>query len=245
MSMAYSMRAVVLLFAIVTVAFTALSADDEAPVKKGTAHLARTRAALHRAVDKNLAYGREWLEGRDFESLAQTAEGLVALAQLLARHGDEKAWQRGATELLQAATALAAAAGKEETAACEAAVAQIGKRNKELAAIAAAGKPAAPRRPTVPLRSVMALLDGTYADAKAALTLGKVDEAKDVAAVLVELGGAVATFRDDAKWRELAGGLSDAARAVAESTPRDAKQVREQLRGVSQRCDACHNARKK
>jgi hypothetical protein len=223
---------------------TALSAGDDAPAKK-PADPARTRAALHRAVDKNLAYGREWLEGKDFESLGQTAEGLIVLAQLLARHGEDKAWQAATAELQQAAKSLKAAAEKEEEAACRDALALVGKRNKELAGVAATGKPAAPRRPDVVLPSVMALLDGTYADAKAALAASKVDEAKDIALVLAELGGAVATFHDDAKWRELAGGLSDAARAAADSSSRDAKAVRDELRGVYQRCEACHNARKK
>src|SRR5207247_517718 len=42
----------------------------------------RIQTALHLAVDKNLAYCREWLAAKDFKSLRQTADGIGILANV-------------------------------------------------------------------------------------------------------------------------------------------------------------------
>jgi hypothetical protein len=216
----------------------------EHPPRAGDARTERTRAALHGAVEKNLEYGREWLEGKDFKSLALTGEGLVALAQLLSRLSDEERWQISASELTQSAKALTEAARKEEETLTKLLLAKVGQRNKSLAELTLAGKLRPPQRPGIPLRSFMALMDGTHADAKAALTFSEIDRAKQMGYVLAELGHSLAAHRADANWLKLSRDFSAAATAAAESASRDAKEIREQLRTIYRHCEACHDARR-
>jgi hypothetical protein len=205
---------------------------------------AKLAQALNVAVSKNITYAYQWLDEKDFKSLAQTAEGLTVLAQCLSRWTEDDRSQKGVAELEQLGEKLKAAADKEHAALSRLLLYKVGTLNKELSAIRVRNKPSAPKRPTIPLRSFMALLDGTHADAKAALTLGEIDQAKQAANALAELGQALSTFHAEAEWTELAGRLTAEAKKTADSASRDAKEIREQLRAIYQRCETCHDERR-
>ena len=86
----------------------------------------------------------------------------------------------------------------------------------------------------------MHLMEATHAEAKAALALGDVAEAKSMAVVLSELGRVVSNQRADARWRASGESLVRAAFEAADERQSDAKTIRQQLRGVYEKCAACH-----
>ena len=89
----------------------------------------------------------------------------------------------------------------------------------------------------------MLTMDGVYADAKIALIAGDTAAAKNQARVLAELGKLVSNSRSGEPWTKLAGEFSEAALVAADSTETDVQKFRLVLRGISQRCEACHETR--
>ena len=89
----------------------------------------------------------------------------------------------------------------------------------------------------------MLVMDSLYADAKIALLSGNVEGAKKQAFVLAELGGLVSNSRKDERWLSLAGEFTKAASTAAASAETDPQTVRQLLRRISQRCEACHEIR--
>jgi cytochrome c556 len=57
---------------------------------------------------------------------------------------------------------------------------------------------------------------------------------------LAELARLVSNSRTTEQWSSLAGDFVGAATAAATSTETDAKIVRQQFRGVAEKCEACH-----
>lgn len=216
-------------------------ADDAAA---SAARADRARAALHVAVEKNLAYCREWLEAKDWKSLVQSADGVGILAGVLAAKGDDDKWRTGVSGLSAQVEALRAAADGKEADKCKELIEQLAAGNKELAGLTVKARLATAKsseKPIASLRPLMTLLDGTHADAKAALAVGDLAEAKSMAIVLSELGRVVSNQRADAAWRSAAEAMVNASLEAADEKQTDAKAVRQQLRVVYEKCEACHN----
>lgn len=197
--------------------------------------------ALTHAVGANLDYCQQWLDSNDFKSLDETAAGVQILVQILTTRGEEANWQARCRELAGGVEALRTAARQQKG---EAAKREIQSLRETAAALAKTlpGKPRKMRvRPAGGLRPLMKLLDGTYADAKAACTFDEPDVARQNALVLAELGALVSNVRSDARWRETTATMVQAAREAAADPSADAKTVRSRLSGVYQQCEACHN----
>lgn len=197
--------------------------------------------ALHTAVSGNLDYCDDWLAGKDFKTLAVTAEGIQLLADALGRFGDGPQWKAAGDELREGARLLQQAAKAQDAAKCKAALAVLRERGARFVKLKPSGKPAKGARPSASLRSMMSLLDGTYADAKASLAFGEAEAAKSTAIVLAELGRVVSNYRGDERWSKMSREMIAAALETAEMKSDDPQAVRAQLRGVYQRCEACHN----
>jgi hypothetical protein len=203
--------------------------------------------ALHGTLAKNIEHAREWLDAKDFKSLAQSAGGLQMLAGLLKARSDDAAWQEATGKISTTVTALQDAAKTEDMAKSQAALDALEKQLVAAKAIVPSGKPQPP--PSIgAIRPVMLLMDGIYADAKIFVIAGNVAGAKRQAHVLSELGRVVsnsqsgnAKGRD--KWPEFSKAFVEACLAAAKSPSEDAQAVRQLLRGISQRCEACHETR--
>jgi hypothetical protein len=200
-------------------------------------------AALQAAVKSNLDYCRQWLEEKDFKTLRQSAEGVSLLADVLEGRGDDAAWQESVKMLRRAASELAEAAEAKSSDGALDKLRRLGEAAESLAAARPAGMDHKPLKPSAPLASMMALLDGTHADAKRSLTFGEPATASQSGYTIAELGRLLGEYRDDEDWRALAGELVAAARALGES-PAEPAAVRAALRGVYQRCEACHERKR-
>lgn len=201
-----------------------------------------TTAALRAALAKGASHAREWLEQKDFKSLAQSAGGLQLLAQLLMARSDDVAWQTAVGKVAAAIGEVQATARTEHAAKATEAIATLERTVTAAQAVSPTGKPQElPRGPAI--RSLMLTMDGLYADAKIATIAGDVAAAKNQARVLAELGKLVSNSRSGEAWSKLAGDFSQAAITAADSPETDPKTFRPILRGISQRCEACHEMR--
>jgi cytochrome c556 len=202
-----------------------------------------------------LDYAADWLSGKDFKTLAQTAEGMVFLSHVLSKQSTDAAWQEGVASFARNAQKLIALAQDEDAAACGELIGVLRKDAARLAdwkpppgdaAVAPGGRGSSEANPAGQrqrgsLRSFMALLDGTYADAKAALTFGEPQTAKSTAHVLHALGELLSNQRSDAGWLQHSRDFSQAALEAAQLESDDETAVRQKLRGVYDQCEKCHN----
>jgi hypothetical protein len=78
--------------------------------------------AVYVSLANNLLHAREWLEQKDYKSLAQTAGNLQLLAELQKSRSDDKLWQEAVGNVLSAASDVQAAAKAEDAAKCKAAL---------------------------------------------------------------------------------------------------------------------------
>jgi len=196
-------------------------------------------SALHAALLKNIAHAREWLEQKDFKSVAQSAGALHLLAELLKARSDDSAWQAATTNLVAATSGVQAAAKDEDTAKCKSALDSLEKTSSAIASLKPTGKPQPiDRAPAI--RPLMLTLDALQGDAKVAVLTGNVAAARQQAFVLAELGKLVARSRNTEQWSSLAGDFVAAATAAATSNESDSKVVRQHFRAIAERCEACH-----
>lgn len=199
-------------------------------------------SSLQATLAKNIGHARSWLDQADFKSLNQSAGGLQLLTALLKARSDDAAWQAALAKTEAAVTELQAAAKGEDAAKSRSALDGLEKSATAAALLQPSGQPlAAPRAPAI--RPLMLVMDGIYADAKIALVSGNVETAKKQAAVLAELGGLVSNSRQTDEWRKFAAEYTQAATAAAATGETDPQAVRQLLRGISQRCEACHETR--
>jgi hypothetical protein len=213
------------------------AADAAAPAEAQKSP--RTRVALHAAVDKNLGYCRDWLAEKDWKSLRQTADGVSILVQVLAPKGDDEAWRRAVRGFLADVENLQSASDEKQGDKCRELIAGLEAQNKSLAKLEPKSA-AKSGKLSITLRSLMALMDATHADAKTSVAVGELDAAKNMAVVLSELGRVVSNQRADAAWHSSAEALVSASAAAADERQTDAKAIRQQLRGVYEKCEACH-----
>jgi cytochrome c556 len=198
--------------------------------------------SLHSTLAKNIGHARNWLDQADYKSLNQSAGGLQLLAELLKARSEDAAWQTALAKVEAAVAEVQAAAKGEDATQCRAALGSLEKSASEATALTPNGKQLSP--PRVPaIRPLMLVMDGVYADAKIALVSGNVEAAKNQAVVLSELGGLVSNSRQADEWHKLAGEFTAAANAAAATKETDPQAVRQLLRGISQKCEACHETR--
>src|SRR5262245_3562935 len=100
------MRTIFLWAAVVLLVFSSQLSADEAAVA----------TALRGALTKNAAHAREWLEQKDFKSLAQSAGSLQLLVDLLKSRSDDAAWQAATAQISAAVAGVQSAAGSEDAA---------------------------------------------------------------------------------------------------------------------------------
>jgi hypothetical protein len=196
-------------------------------------------AALHAALAKNIAHARDWLDQADYKSLVQSAGSLQLLAELIKARSDDETWQTAVGKVVSAAGEVQSAARDAESTKCKAALEALEKSSAAAAGLQPTGRPQALPRPPA-LRPLMLTMDAIQADAKIALLTGNVEAAKKQAHVLAELSRLVSNSRTTEQWSSLAGDFASAATAAATSTESDPKTVRQLMRTVSQRCEACH-----
>ncbi len=196
--------------------------------------------ALHAALAKNVEHARDWLDQKDFKSLAQSAGGLQLLAELTRAKSDDAAWQAALGKVVEKAGELQAAARDgEDLAKCRSALDALDSAVKGAAGMAPSGKPQSLSRPPA-IRPLMLTMDAIQGDAKIALLTGNATAAKKQAHVLAELGRLVSNSRATEGWSSLAGDFTSAATAAATSAETDPKAVRQHFRGIAERCEACH-----
>jgi len=205
-------------------------------------------SALHLSVGRRIGDARKWLEERDFKSLTQTAGGLRVLAGLLQARSDDKSWQAATDQVLAAIGGLSEAARGEDAARCTAALDKLQMAASAVKAVEPTGKPQSPRQASGGLRPLMLLMDSIRGDAKIDLLTGNVEGAKKGAYVLSEVGRVVSnsgsgSAQDRQRWPELSTAFVEASLVAARSPTTDADTMRQLLRSVSQRCEACHETR--
>lgn len=196
-------------------------------------------AALNAALQKNIAHSREWLDQKDFKSVAQSAGALHLLAELLKARSDDSAWQAATTNLIAAANSIQSAARDEDATKCKSALDSLEKASSATTSLKPTGKPQ-PLERVPAIRPLMLTLDALQGDAKVAVLTSNVEAARKQAFVLAELGKLVSNSRNTDQWSSLAGDFVGAATTAANSTESDSKVVRQQFRAVAERCDACH-----
>jgi hypothetical protein len=202
-------------------------------------------AGLKAALAKNVDHAREWLDQKDFKSLAQSAGTIQFLAELTRSRSDDGAWQAALGAVAAKASDLQKAAGGDaDLAMCKAAWEALDKAVNAAAAAVPAGKPQSLARPPA-IRSLMLTMDAVQGDARVALLTGNATLAKNQAFVLAELGKLVSNARSIDGWASLADDFAKAATAAATSTENDPKAVRELFRGVAQRCETCHESNRR
>jgi cytochrome c556 len=199
----------------------------------------RSLTALHAVFARNISHSSDWLEANDFRSLAESGNKLQLLGEMLRGKSDDQAWQEASRKVLTAVGEVRSAASRNDAAKARAALGGLEQAASALAAVAPTGQPQPPAR-TPGIRLVMLLMDGVAADAKVALLTNNTQSAKNQAYALSELASLVSNFRSEEQWTSLLDEFSQAARAAATTAETDPKAVRHIFRGMTQRCDTCH-----
>jgi hypothetical protein len=212
--------------------------------------VART-AALHASLDRSVIQCREWLDAKDFKSLAQTADGMKLLAQVLQAKSDDESWRQATGATVAASENVQAAARAQNLAAAAVAL------DRAAASVAAARKltaegqfqsqtEAPPRSSN--LRQLMMLMDNLRGQAKIGLLTGEAADAKRAALVLAELGPLVSNAQSSGKpsgeaWEIMSHDFIQASLAAANSPEEDTTKLKPLFRAMSQACDNCHDSR--
>lgn len=207
----------------------------------------RVVSALQASLTANVEHARNWLDMKDYKSLAQSAGGLEYLAEVLAAQSDDAAWQQARSVVVSKTNELQSVAVAGDEAGCRKIFAELEAATGQFVQLRPTGKSKAlPRARGV--RPLMLLMDGVYADAKIAVLTGNADKAKNNAYVLSELARVVSNSRNsDSRngdgWQEMSDDLRQASLTAAQNTSNDPNELRKLLRGISESCQSCHDAR--
>jgi hypothetical protein len=218
-----------------------LAPSAEGPVKAEES--AAAAAALVAAVDRNVEVAQDWLDSKDYKSVGKAAGGLLVLAEAVRRKSDGKEWLKAADGVKALARSLNAAAQKQDPAQCQKVLGEFADVSKALAAASSSVADNPPKRTprfTGTMRGAMDLMEGTFADAKMAVSLRKPENAKRYAIVLAELADLMSNYRPEPAWKQEMAELESAAAEVGRSPDTEPAAVRALLRGVYQKCDKCH-----
>jgi len=194
--------------------------------------------ALKATLTKRAEHAARWLDERDYKSLAQSTGAIALVAEILKSKGDGAAWQSSLADVLAKTRELQAAARDESEAKSKSALTAVEKSISGVEKLEPTGKPQ--ELPQVAIRPLMLTLDSVQADAKVALLTGNTAGAKNQAAVLAELSRLVSNSRTTETWSAMAGDFQKACESAANDSQTDAKAVRQLLRGIAERCEACH-----
>ena len=197
-------------------------------------------AAVHAALKANLKLVNDWLSDQDFASAAETAGGLVVLANVYRCYGDQSAWREKATALREACDDLVARAKNKDVSGCEKATQQCATLLAELGQ-----NPPSRDRPTAndfmppgSTKTLMKLMDWTYGDAKRAKSVSGLS---NMLFTIAEVANVARVMRSDPSWQERATAVREAALNAAEIKPdADLQAARRELKNVYQRFEACH-----
>lgn len=201
-------------------------------------------AAAYRAVlARNLQHAEQWLAEGDFKSLAQGAGNMQLIGDLFVALGDDAAWQTAARPAREQIEKLASAAAAADATRSSAAIQQIKTALSTSEAVRPQGSRVSLARPPA-LRRLMLVLDSVQADAKVAVLTGQAGVAKSQAVVLSELGQLVSNARRDEAFVAQSRAFVQAAQALAQADESDLAALRQRLRNVAQRCDACHEGQR-
>lgn len=201
--------------------------------------------AIQAVLEANLKIVQDWLKSKDYGSAAETVHGLQALVQVYSYQTNDPAWRTRIDALRTALAKLAALAkakdadgSRKAVQECEALLAEMSKNPPRGER---ATDPAF--KPVGALRHWMLLLDGTYADAKSA---GNARELEDLAYTLAEGANALRSQRGEARWRQAAQDVREAALVTAGKAHKgQLEPARQSLKTVYQRCEACHESYKR
>jgi len=196
-------------------------------------------AALHAALVKDINHARDWLDQKDFKSVAQSAGTLHLLAELLKSRSDDAAWQSATSKVVTAASSVQAAARDEDAVKCKSALDSLEKSESAAMSLQPTGKPQ-PLERAPAIRPLMLTLDAMQGEAKVAVLTGNVPAARNQAYVLAELGKLVSNSRNTDQWTPLAGEFVRAATVATTCPEDDPKAMRQHFRAIAQSCEACH-----
>jgi hypothetical protein len=194
---------------------------------------------LQAALTKNVEHARNWLDAKDFKSLAQSAGSIQLLAEVLKARGDNAAWQGACDAVVRAGGEVQAAAAAQDGAKCKTAVEALQKTASAVDSLRPSGQAQVVAKPPA-IRPLMLTMDAAAGAAKVALLTGRAADAKNQAFVLAELGKLASASRNTEQWSSLAGDFVSAATAAATATESEAKALRPAFRQISERCEACH-----
>jgi hypothetical protein len=235
--------AVLIVAAWIGLAFQAFAAESNSVVARTT--------ALHASLDRSVIQCRQWVDAKDFKSLAQTADGMKLLAQVLQAKSADESWRQATGAMVAASEEVQAAARDQNLAAATAALEHAADAIAATRKLAAAGgsQPSAKSPPRASnLRQLMMLMDNLRGQAKIALLTGEAADAKRAALVLAELGPLVSNAQGSGKpssdaWEIMTHDFTQASLAAASSTEEDTTKLKPLFRAMSQACDACHDSR--
>lgn len=203
---------------------------------------ARTEA-LHLSLEHSVVQCREWIEAKDLKSLAQTADGMKLLAQVLQAKSDDVAWQQATGLTIAAGSEIQSAARSENLPAATAALERAAESIAAARKLTPSGQPQPQQTPRGSnLRQLMMLLDNLRGQAKIALLTGEAGNAKQAAVVLAELGPLVSNARGGDDWAIMSHDFTQASLAAASSTESDTARLKPLFKAMSQACDHCHDA---
>ena len=197
-------------------------------------------SAVHAALKANLKLVNDWLSDEDFTSAAETAEGLIVLADVYRCYSEQLAWREKAVSLRDACEGLVARAKAKDAAGCEKELQQCGRLLADLNADPPTGEKRAAYdfKPPRSTKALMKLMDGTYADAKRAKS---VSELSNMLQTIAEVANVARVMRSEPKWQEYATGVREAALNAAQlKSDADLQAARRELKNVYERCQACH-----
>jgi hypothetical protein len=203
----------------------------------------KTRDALVQSFRLNIDYCNQWIAAKDFKSLTKTVGDLPTLVVAINRHTAES--DRAKIDAVRKAVdALSAAAKSSEPAAAKSASEELKTALTQLAEAKTLDPPKPIEKISGGFGPLMSLLDGTFADAKTAASVGDAGEAKQSALTLAELGQYLAVDRNDERWRKQSNDLVAAAIEAAAADATDTKSLRKVFHDVYDRCEACHAVRR-
>jgi hypothetical protein len=238
LSLAFALLIAVAMLTVTLADSPSPGADERAPHSDAT----RTHAALRDALRTNIDYLEQWARSGDFDSAAETAAGVVILAELLHARTGHAADGNPARMLLDAAARLQTATRAKDSNRTNDQIRRLRDVLNVSESWPIADSFEAPRV-SASMKHLMLLVDGTFADAKAELAVGDVAAAKSAALTLAELACLVRQRKGDTWWRQLSDQMAADAHAFAATDQTDPALLRAMLRGVYTRCEACHDRR--
>jgi hypothetical protein len=216
---------------------SAQPADGLSPVASPPAMVAGLRSQLKVVQD--------WIKEKDFASAAQANQGLQTLTELAAAFNDHDDWRKTILVLQLWGRQLAVAIQNKNPQTADAAARQYATFLGKLADVPVKAPPRPVPNFKIPGAGVkvwMLLMDGAYIDAKTASSGKDLDLLVQTIAAEAE---AVRLLRTDLKWRQDAQSVIDTALKVAEQARTDHAAARKALRGIYERCEACHDRSQK